>query len=160
MASLLSSGWSVVTSKARLIIEYVLILVVIVMGVYCTVSYFRTKSLTASTLDLSNKLGSVSTTLDQQVSANADQDKAISDLRRLRELDSKALGGLSDELAKADTKGDTLRQKVRQLEKTNADAKALLDTAVPPALGCVLDGTPCTGTGGDKPNGRAAGPPR
>ncbi|WP_051943780.1 MULTISPECIES: hypothetical protein [Luteibacter] len=160
MTNLLSSGWSIVKDKARLIIEYVLILFIIVLGVYGTVAYFRTKALTESTLSLSEKLGRVSGTLDQQVQANADQDVAIADLARLRKIDSQALEGLHQELDKADTKGDTLRQKVRQLEKTNADAKALLDTAVPPALGCVLDGTPCPGSGSDKPNGGAAGPPR
>lgn len=160
MTNLLSSGWSIVKDKARLIIEYVLILFIIVLGVYGTVAYFRTKALTESTLSLSEKLGKVSGTLDQQVQANADQDVAIADLARLRKIDSQALEGLHQELDKADTKGDTLRQKVRQLEKTNADAKALLDTAVPPALGCVLDGTPCADARGDKPNGGAAGPPR
>jgi len=48
-----------------------------------------------------------------------------------------------------------LPKKVRQLEKTNADAKALLDTAVPPALGCVLDGRPCPGSSGDDTDGGA-----
>jgi cell division protein FtsL len=160
MTNLLSSGWSLVKDKARLIIEYVLILIVIVLGVYGTVAYFRTKSLTTTTLSLSEKLGGLSGTLDQQVRANADQDRAIADLARLRRIDSQALEGLHNELDKADTKGDALRQKVRQLEKTNAAAKTLLDTAVPPALGCVLDGTPCPDAGGDKPDGGAAGPAR
>lgn len=160
MATLLSSAWSYLTSKARLIVEYGLILVIIILGVYGTVAYFRTKSLTASTLDLSQRLGSVKGTLDEQVDANKDQDKAIKELKRLREIDSKALDGLHTELDKADTKGEDLRAKIRQLEKTNADAKALLDTAVPPSVGCVLDGTPCPGAGGNDPNGGGPGKTR
>ena len=160
MATLLSSAWSFVTDRARLIIEYALIVLIIVLGVYGTVAYFRTKSLTESTLDLSQRLGQVKGTLDQQVSANADQDKAIAELKRLRELDSKALDGLHHELESADTKGEDLRAKIRQLEKTNADAKALLDTAVPPSLGCVLDGTACAGTGGHDTNGGGTSPSR
>lgn len=160
MASLISKGLSWLSGKARLFIEYALILVIIVLGVYGTVAYFRTKQLTDTTVNLSERLGRVSGTLDQQVEANADQDKAIADLKRLREIDSKALGDLHSELDKADTKGQALRDKVRQLEKTNADAKALLDTTVPAALGCVLDGKPCAGPVGDKPNGGGAGPAR
>ncbi len=160
MATLLSSAWSYLTSKARLIVEYGLILVVIILGVYGTMAYFRTKSLTESTLDLSQRLGQVKGTLDQQVDTNKDQDKAIAELKRLRDLDSQALDGLHNELDKADTKGQTLRDKVRQLEKTNADAKALLDTAVPPAVGCVLDDTPCQGSSGHKPDSGAGSPSR
>lgn len=158
--AMLSSAWSFLAGKSRLIIEYALILVIIVLGVYGTVAYYRTRALTASTLDLSERLGRVSGTLDQQVDANRVQDDAIAELKRLREIDSQAIAGLNNEIDKADTKGQTLRDKVRQLEKTNADAKALLDTAVPPAVGCVLDDTPCPGSGGDKPNGGAGGPPR
>jgi hypothetical protein len=160
MASLISRVGSYVTGNARLFIEYILILVIIVLGVYGTVAYFRTKALTDTTMNLSEKLGRVSGTLDQQVTANADQDKAIDELKHLREIDSKALGDLHNELDKADNKGQALRDKVRQLEKTNADAKALLDTTVPAALGCVLDGRPCAGPSGNDPNGGAAGKAR
>lgn len=158
--TMLSSALALLTGKSRLIIEYVLILVIIVLGVYGTVAYFRTQQLTASTLDLSQQLGKVSGTLDQQVDANVQQDKAIADLKRLREIDSKALGDLHNELDKADSKGQALRDKVRQLEKTNADAKALLDTAVPPAVGCVLDDTPCPGARRDQPDSSPGRPPR
>lgn len=160
MANLLNSGRAWLAGKARLIIEYVLIIALIVLGVYGTVAYYRTKTLTDTTLSLSEKLGGLSGTLDKQVQANADQDKAIADLARLRQIDSQALDGLHHELDKADAKGDAVQQKLRQLEKTNAAAKTLLDTAVPPALGCVLDGTPCPDAGGHDPNGGQASPPR
>ncbi|URL59610.1 hypothetical protein IM816_05805 [Luteibacter flocculans] len=160
MATLLSNARALVSGKARLIIEYALILAVVVLGVYGAMAYYRTKALTESTLSLSERLGTVSGTLDQQVKANADQDKAIADLARLRNIDSQALEDLHHELDKADTKGQALRDKLRQLEKTNADAKALLDTAVPPAVGCVLDDTPCPTAGGDQPNGGAGSPTR
>lgn len=160
MANLLSSGRAWLAGKARLIIEYALIIALIVLGVYGTVAYHRTKTLTDTTLSLSEKLGGLSGTLDKQVQANADQDKAIADLARLRQIDSQALDGLHQELDKADAKGDAVQQKLRQLERTNAAAKTLLDTAVPPALGCVLDGTPCPDTGGHDPNGGQASPPR
>lgn len=160
MASLISKALGWLAGNVRLLIEYALILAIIVLGVYGTVAYFRTKSLTDTTMTLSEKLGKVSGKLDQQVSANADQDKAIAELKRLREIDSQALDGLHNELDKADTKGQALRDKVRQLEKTNADAKALLDTAVPASVGCVLDDTPCPGAGGHDPNGGGSGKAR
>ncbi|MET4675912.1 MULTISPECIES: hypothetical protein [unclassified Luteibacter] len=164
MTSLLRSGWSLITSKARLIIEYGLIAAVVALAGWTLATWWTNRqtvaSLTSSLTDVSGRVGGLTHDLSQQVQANKDQDDAIAELKRLRTIDSQALGELQGELAKADTKGDTVRRKLAELEKSNADAKALLDTAVPPALGCVLDGTPCPGAGGDKPNGRAAGPPR
>lgn len=53
MASLISRTLGYVTGNARLIIEYALILVIIVLGVYGTVAYFRTKALTDTTMSVS-----------------------------------------------------------------------------------------------------------
>jgi hypothetical protein len=164
MTSLLSSAWSFVTSKARLILEYGLIVAVVALGGWSVATWWQNRAtvqgLTNSVTDLSGRLGGVSADLKTAVAANRDQDDAIAELKRLRAIDSQALGELQGELAKADTKAATVRQKIAELEKTNADAKALLDTAVPPALGCVLDGTPCPGAAADHPDSGGHGKAR
>jgi Flp pilus assembly pilin Flp len=164
MTNLLRSAWAFVTSKARLIIEYALIAGFVALAGWSVATWWTNRetvsTLTNSVTDLSGRLGGVSHDLSAQVQANKDQDDAIAELKRLRGIDSKALGELQGELAKADTKGDTVRRKLAELEKSNADAKALLDTAVPAALGCVLDGTPCPGPGGHDPNGGGHGQAR
>ncbi|HEY4292072.1 hypothetical protein [Luteibacter sp.] len=164
MTSLLSSGWAFVTSKARLVLEYGLIIAVVALGSWSVATWWQNREtvrgLTDNVTDLSGRLGGVSADLKAAVAANKDQDTAIAELKRLQGIDSKALNDLQGELSKADTKAATVRQKIAELEKSNADAKALLDTAVPPALGCVLDGTPCSGPPGGHPNGGGPGQAR
>ncbi|MGE7137929.1 hypothetical protein ACQKIE_09910 [Luteibacter sp. NPDC031894] len=156
MINLLRSGWAFVTSKARLILEYGLIVAVVALGSWSVATWWQNRAtvqgLTERVTDLSGRLTGVSKDLGTAVAANKDQDDAIAELKRLRSIDSQALNELQGELAKADTKAATVRQKIAELEKTNADAKALLDTAVPPALGCVLDGAPCPGAAGANPD--------
>lgn len=157
MANLLSKGFALVKSKARLVLEYALITGVVALGAWSVATWYQNretvKGLTTTVTDLSGRLGGVAADLKTTVAANKVQDDAIAELKRLRGIDSKALGELQGELAKADTRAATVRQKIAELEKSNADAKALLDTAVPPALGCVLDGTPCPGSAGGHPDG-------
>ncbi|SEO76561.1 hypothetical protein SAMN02800692_2006 [Luteibacter sp. UNC138MFCol5.1] len=156
MTTLLAKGWAFVTSKARLFLEYGLIIAVVALGSWSVATWWQNRAtvqgLTENVTDLSGRLGGVSHDLQAAVNANKDQDDAIAELKRLRAIDSKALNELQGELAKADTKGETVRRKLAELEKSNADAKALLDTAVPPALACVLDGSPCAGPAGDQPD--------
>ena len=143
--AILSSLWSWVSGKARLIIEYVLLALVVALAGYAVFSAFERKQLVANVNDLSSRLGTVSNTLNEQVELNKQQDVAISEISRLRSVDSEAIQGLQRDLSDANTKDQAVRQKLAQLEKNNADARALLDTAVPAALGCLLDGRACTG---------------
>lgn len=160
MTNLLLKGLAWLQSRARLAIEYVLIIAFIALSTYGVTAYVHGKALERQTADLSKRLGAMKGTLDQQVDANEQQDVAINDLKRLREVDSQALNGLHDELDKAGAQGQALREKVRELERTNEKAKALLDTAVPPELGCLLDRAPCAGAGGNNAHGGAGRPPR
>jgi DNA-directed RNA polymerase subunit F len=164
MASLIGRVWAWLGGKARLALEYMLLVAFIALAGWSVGTWWQNratvKSLTENVTDLSGRLTGVSKDLTSAVSANKDQDAAIAELKRLRAIDSQALGELQGELSKADTKAERVRQKIAELEKTNADAKALLDTAVPPALGCVLDGTPCPGAAADHPDGGRHGETR
>jgi hypothetical protein len=164
MINLLRSGWAFVTSKTRLILEYGLIVAVVALGSWSVATWWQNREtvqgLTNTVTGLSGKLGEVSSDLKTTVAANKVQDDAIAELKRLRGIDSKSLGELQGELSRADTRAATVRQKIAELEKSNADAKALLDTAVAPDTACVLDRTPCPDSRSRDPNGGGAGETR
>ncbi len=138
----------------RLLIEYALLAAVVMLA--GTVLYNRTRIAQAETriVSLSGDLQDAASTIRAQVAANKQQDEAIAELNRLRELDSRAITGLNSDLAKVGSTGKAIRNKIAELEVRNAQAKALLDTAVPADVGCVLDRTPCPAAG-NHPNGSA-----
>lgn len=148
--NLIGKALAFIGARARLWIEYALIGVVVALAGYAVSSSLQRRQLTRTVNTLSEQLGSVSTTLSQQVQANHDQDAAIAALKDLRTTDSHALQGLQDRLGTYAKKDAVIRTKFAELERTNAAAKSLLDTAVPDAVGCVLDHRPCTG--GDHPD--------
>lgn len=142
-----TTGLSWVRGKARLIIEYVLLAAFVSLAGFTISTWMQRRELAGRVTELSQTVGGLSGSLQQQVDINHQQDQAITELRRLRGLDSQALTGLQKELADAGKKGDNLRQRIAQLEKTNEQARALLDTPVPAELGCLLDGRPCPAAG-------------
>lgn len=144
---LLGAAWSWVSGKARLLIEYALIGAVVALAGFAVNSTLQRKSLEKTVSGLSTTLGTVSTTLNQQVAANHEQDVAIQRLKDLRELDSSALMTLQGELGNVNANNRTIKTKLAELERTNAQAKAFLDLAVPDAVGCLLDGRPCQAAG-------------
>lgn len=146
-ASLGGTAWSWVKGKARLIIEYALLAAFVSLAGFTIATWVQRRELAGRVTELSQTVGGLSGSLQQQVDINHQQDQAITELRRLRGLDSQALTGLQKELADAGKKGDNLRQRIAQLEKTNEQARALLDTPVPTELGCLLDGRPCPAAG-------------
>lgn len=145
---LLGTAWAWVSGKARLLLEYALIAAVVALAGFAFNSALQRKSLEKTVAGLSTSLGSVSTTLNQQVEANRQQDAAIARLKDLRELDSSALTTLQGELGSVNANNRTIKTKLAELERTNAQAKAFLDTAVPDAVGCLLDSRPCKAADG------------
>lgn len=151
-------AWGWLTGHVRLVIEYLLIAAVVSLG--CAYLYGRIHSAQQDTRigDLANSLSKAADTIQQQVDTNKNQDKAIAKLHELRDLDSKAIEGLNADLHKVAGKDDAIRSKLAQLEKHNAQAKALLDTPVPAAVSCVLDRTACAQ--GDDADGGADRQPK
>jgi len=147
-----STTWSWISGKARLIIEYVLIGIVVSLAGFTLAIWLQRRELAQQVTKLSGTVGTLSGTVTEQANINRQQDAALAELSRLRGIDSKALTDLNGELAMAGKKGDGLRQRIAQLEKNNADARALLDTPVPADLGCLLDGRPCPATAGHDGN--------
>lgn len=145
---LFRSGWGWVTSHVRLTIEYLLIAVTLMLA--GTVLYNRTRIAQAETriVTLSGDLQGAAATVHQQAEANRQQDEAIAKLGQLRELDSQVITGLDSDLHKIGVRDRSIRDKLAKLEARNAQAKALLDTAVPADVGCVLDHLPTCPAGG------------
>jgi len=147
-----TTAWSWITGKARLIIEYALIAVVVSLAGFTLAIWLQRRELAQQVTKLSGTVGTLSGTVTEQADVNRQQDVALTELRRLRDVDNQALTSLHGELNKAGEKGESLRRRIAELEKNNADARALLDTPVPAELGCLLDGRPCQGAGGHDGN--------
>jgi septal ring factor EnvC (AmiA/AmiB activator) len=134
-------GWAL--GHVRLIIEYALLALVVTLAGAVLYGRIHAVQQDRQISDLANHLSNAASTINEQAQANRDQDAAIAKLHELRELDGEAIAGLNRDLHQVGAKSDAIRSKLAQLEKRNAQAKALLDTPVPDAVGCVLDDRPC-----------------
>jgi hypothetical protein len=132
-----------VSGRARLIIEYLLLAVLVAVAGYSLNSYLQIKALSKSNAELNTKVGGLSGALDTVVGVNNDQQEAIERLKTLRQTDASAINGLKAELEQNGKKSSTVAAKVSQLEKNNAEAKKVMDAAVPRDLGCVREGPEC-----------------
>lgn len=151
-----ATGWAL--GHVRLLIEYALLALVVALAGAVLYGRIHAVQQDAKIDDLASSLGKAADSLQQQVQVNRDQDAAIAKLHELRELDGQAINGLAQDLHAVGERNHAIRQKLAQLEKHNAQAKALLDTAVPDPLGCVLDRRPCP-PDADHPDDRAGGHP-
>lgn len=132
-----------VSGRARLIIEYVLLAILVAVAGYSVNSFVQIRSLNKSNAELNTKVGGLTGALETVVSVNADQQLAINKLKVLRTTDANAIDGLKSELEANGQKTATVATKVSQLEKNNGEAKKVLDTAIPRDLGCVRAGPEC-----------------
>lgn len=133
----LGTAWSFVTSKARLVIEYVLIAAVITLaGV--TLTLWSQKNVTE------NKLVTVQQRLTAVELTRAQQDATIRDLTELRKQDAVALSGLIDDYKALTTSDQTTRRHLKELESSNETVRRYLSHPLPPDLACLLNGT-CSG---------------
>jgi aminoglycoside phosphotransferase (APT) family kinase protein len=143
--TMLTNLWKWIESKfagkLRLIIEYLMIAALATVAGFAFNSWMKERDLEGQVGTLSTKVGGLSQSLDQAVQANRDQDDAIKALKDLRKNDSDSILGLRKLVETNATKNRQVSDKITQLEQNNAQAKALLDVAVPTAVGCVLDGT-------------------
>ena len=145
--SLLSKAFSVVSSRARLFLGYLLIGVAVAALGFGLTTYLQNGVLQRKVTSLAKDLGSTDASLKQVVDVNKDQQASIDALKALRERDASAIDGLQTKLERDGNEAADLREQINQLERNNAAAKALLDRDVPPDLRCLLDGTPCPGAG-------------
>lgn len=128
-----------VKGNHRLLIEYFLIAVVLVTaGLALTMWLQREKyedRLAVAELNLATARQRL--TAVEQV--NQGQAQTIASLRHLRELDSRALGGLVSDYAKLTARDATLSREISVLEKNNAEVRSYLDEPVPADLARLLE---------------------
>lgn len=112
------------TTKTRLFIEYVMISIILVVAGFC--GYLWTER------DRINKdIEIMSNTLHTAVEANAQQDKAITQLTEVRSQDIKALRQYVEKSNMLQEEKIHLQEQLESLEKNNETVKAYLDIAVP-----------------------------
>lgn len=120
----------------RLAIEYVLIGLVIAGLATVITLWYRTKSLE----DKNDRLH------ERVVSAeviNQHQDGTILELQELRKIDAAVMAGLITDYAKLSKADSVARNKLAELENTNANVRSFLDQPLPPELVCMLNDS-CT----------------
>lgn len=133
-----------VTSKTRLVIEYVLIALLLTSAGVALTLWVRTDG-------LENNNEALQVRVSHSESVNEAQDRTISLLQDLRRRDAALMKGLADDystLAKSDV---SARKKLAALEKRNESVRSYLEQPVPDELVCLLNVT-CTP--------RAAAPPK
>lgn len=140
---LLSNAVTWVVGHVRLMIEYALLAIVIALGVMAVSFKIHGLVLDKQVSELQGRVDGQQGTIGKLTDANAQQDQAISQLQDLRDRDSHTIQGLQNDLKAQRVRAQDVGAKVAELEKNNARAKALMDVAVAPDIGCVLDGTPC-----------------
>jgi len=95
----------------------------------------------------------------QAESINDHQEKTIGDLQRLREIDALVMAGLIADYTRLSKVDASTRNKLSELEKTNATVRTFFDQPLPAELICMLNES-CdpkdTGEGG---KGKAANQP-
>jgi uncharacterized membrane protein affecting hemolysin expression len=145
--ALLGKALAWFTGHARLVIEYILIGLLVSVSGYALWQWGHSHQQDTQIATLAGSLNTLSATSTQTINSlvqsNADQDAAIASLKDLREKDAKAIAGLQKDVVHAAVSRESVSKKLELLEKNNAQAKKLLDTAVPADTSCVLDRRPC-----------------
>lgn len=118
--------------KARLIIEYVLIGMVIAIAATAFTLWVRANKLEIRNDELR---GRVTTT----ELINQAQDETITELQALRTQDSLVITGLLTDYTRLNESDTKARKKLAQLEKENATVREYLDRPLPPELSCMLN---------------------
>lgn len=137
-------GW--LGGHVRLAIEYALIALLVSVSGFALWQWGHSQQQDKERAELASKVAAANGIIGSLVQDNHAQDQAIAALRELRAKDAKAITGLQRDNAHADRRSLSFKMKLDQLERNNARAKTLLDTAVPPDTGCVLDGRTCPGS--------------
>lgn len=130
-------------SKTRLITEYLLLgLLVSVCGLayslYLTRAEVRDDLTTAQ-----EKIGNLETSLTVQQMANSLNTDAISALQQFRELDAQTTNSLLTLLQTMNKERTAQDQRLKNLEKDNAEVRPYLNSSVPTGYDCLLEPETC-----------------
>lgn len=127
-----------VKDKHRLIIEYVLIGLMIAACALALTMWLQRERIEDQLSDVRTKLSTANQRLGAVEQVNEGQARTIADLRELREIDSRSLGGLASDYKRLHERDTRLARDINQLEKTDAQVRSYLDEPVPAELSRVL----------------------
>lgn len=140
---IVGDGVSWAFGHIRLIIEYAMIAAMVMLAGLYVAQRIHGLQLDTQVQKLTNDTQQAEGTIKVLANANVEQDQAIAGLKELRARDSKQIQSLQKDFKKTDAASLQVKAKLDALEKTNVQAKSLLDTAVPDVVGCMLDGRSC-----------------
>lgn len=143
--SVAGKGGAWVLSHVRLVIEYAMIAAMVALAGLYVAQRIHGLQLDTQVQKLTSDAQLADGTIKVLAQANVDQDQAIASLKELRARDSRQMQSLQKDFKKTDA---GTKAKLAALEKTNAQAKSLLNAIVPDAVSCVFDGTPCPARSG------------
>lgn len=119
--------------KARKILFYALIAIIIILSVIATANFLRGWV-------LQKKLEVLNGQMDQVLEANNTLVESVDSIRRLRDIDSVVLDTLAARLSTQLEEDVTLKNKIEILEATNESARDYLDTPIHPDVARLLEG--------------------
>lgn len=131
-------------ANPRLVIEYCLIGIVVVMGCFTTTLWIKKQRIEIALANTETNLvatqGTVShlaTQISLQEDLNKEQGERIENLVELRRLDSTALTALVSNFRSLSASDQRVQKKLTELESKNAVVKDYLDQPIPPELACL-----------------------
>lgn len=133
------------TSKGRVVVEYLMIFAVIVLGAVSTNMYLDARTAKKEIATLHYKLSAESQSVMQLKAASVSQVATIEELKEMRRADATAIEGLvTDFKGIADT-NKKAEKRLRQLEEDNEEVRKYLNSSIPAPLKCLLNNT-CSAT--------------
>lgn len=132
-----------ITSNLRLYVEYALIAILLVVCGLAVTLKMQTYRQEISITNLSNGLEKANGQIEVITSVNEAQQGVIDTLGGQRETDNLAVNRLLDTYDKLRDADQKIRSKLDSLEKTDVQAKAYFDSAIPESVACVYDDS-CT----------------
>lgn len=134
---------SFMKSKKRLILEYLLIAMVVVIGGTVTALWWNKKQVEHKLTQTELQLQTVKNRVDSLEYLTSRQEETIQQLSKAREKDADALGGLLDDY-RAFTESDYhMRQRLDSLETKNEEVRDYYIQPIPRQLACLLDPQAC-----------------
>lgn len=148
------SGKSALWSRLGLWLGYAAVGVAIALGCAAVWFYHQNDELHSSVSALNATLAERAGVIAQLEHSNAQQDKAIEELARIRKTDSVVVSGLLADYKRINAMTADTKTKLRELEKHNAEVRAYLSTPLPDAVRRVLNDEPASDGDGSEDNHR------
>ncbi len=128
--------------KKRLVIEYLLIAILLGTAGALVTLWLQKQGLDKRLESTLERVTVLEITTQQA-------EEAITNLKNMRARDARALEGLINDFKSLSEDDSRVRSRLKKLEASNETVRKYLDSPVPIALQCLLDGT-CEDASGDK----------